>query len=557
MKSVNIPRELEKDVKRYIQLMVAPTKDMIAIEVSLNSLLAKTSSKKHPEFYATILFEFGTFLLETTNDSEVDKLEKAVLYLKKAKKLRKYEKASEELSLINIQLGKLYLRLSSVAINSDSYLKSAIGTLQSANQYYQGLGELKSRSKKEVMNIQNFLGDAYLKLYSKSEITYAEKAITSYEEALQVSENINSPKEKMDIQNKLADLLLELGQLGFNKKDNIKRAVDLYEQILDNNDWESKYLQFANINSNLGTSYLELDEFYPKTLQTKALKSLNKALDIYTPTKTPTQYIKTTISLARLYRMSHDEVKINKATYILERLALFAKDKSAYDLGLVQINLALTHIQYSELPNSNRLLYLGEALRLYKLALSIYTFQEYPREYATTNIALGNLYYDIGEKKHNNYLLDAFMSYLNVLQVFSRKNIYLSPPDVLDLVVKLMIVTMIHVQKFMSSPEFGQQNLQIVNEFLLKIDLLFEDGETEIVEISKFFLLFFKENLNMILKTFDVKDKLKVNITNGVDLLIHKLQTIEFNEIDLDNLQYKLADNIGWLFQSPKSEKAN
>ncbi|MBI1278682.1 MAG: TIR domain-containing protein [Anaerolineaceae bacterium] len=203
------------------------------------------------------------------------------------------------------------------------------------------------------------------------------------------------------VQNSLGVLYQE-HPLG-DKSENLKRAVQAYEAVLQHYTPEAAPLDYATIQNNLGTAYSELAEVSEREANLKrAVQAYEAALQHYTPEAAPLDYAMTQSNLGTAYRdlaqLSESEANLKRALAAYQAALVYGTPEAApLDYATTQNNLGIAYRNLSEFEDQEA--NLKRALAAYQAALVYRTPEAAPLAYAMTRRNLGNAYEDLEDLK--------------------------------------------------------------------------------------------------------------------------------------------------------------
>lgn len=213
------------------------------------------------------------------------------------------------------------------------------------------------------------------------------------DEARENAENLGDAVLDARILHNEGDYYYELAQQR-RKEENLKYAIESYEEALEVRTLELDPLGFAMTNVNLGNAYQDLAHIRDVEANLEnAVVSYEKALEVYTADKHPFDYAGTMNNLANTYLYLADvkepETNLQKAITAYEKvLDIKTADKYPLFYAVTQNNLGGAYKRLAEVIKEDKgiekeivLSSLIKAVAAYEKALTIYTTESYGHEH--------------------------------------------------------------------------------------------------------------------------------------------------------------------------------
>ena len=250
----------------------------------------------------------------------------------------------------------------------------------------------KDREKLGAINLQ--IGNCYY------ELRHFMKAAEFYGVALTEARRANDRKgEASALCNIATTYLKRPSSDGLARGNNVRQAVEKYQQVLIIFQKDEYPVEYAMTQSNLGNAYRDLPSATAEERGEnvrKAIQCYQNALEIYKKDEYPVEYAGTQSNLGGAYRNLPSATaeergeNLRKAIqYCQNALEIYKKDEYPVEYAGTQNNLGNT---YRDLPSATaeeRGENLRKAIQCYQNALEIYRKDEYPQSYCITSVNLG------------------------------------------------------------------------------------------------------------------------------------------------------------------------
>jgi tetratricopeptide (TPR) repeat protein len=232
-----------------------------------------------------------------------------------------------------------------------------------------------------------------------------QRAIKISEESLQLSPP--GSREWAKAQN---DLGVEWDRLPTgNRAENVKKAIAAYEAALTVRTKEIRPDDWAKTQYNLSLAWRELPTGNRAENLNKAIAALEAALTVHTKEAFPVQWVKSQNSLSLLLcdLPTGDKAEnLKKAIAALEAaLTVCTKQAHPAEWAMTQLNLgaAWSHLAWLHLPTGNEADNLRKEIAAYEAALTVYTKETDPADWALTQNNLGRAWEQLptGNKAEN------------------------------------------------------------------------------------------------------------------------------------------------------------
>jgi CHAT domain-containing protein len=283
---------------------------------------------------------------------------------------------------------------------------------------------LATGNKPGYVAAQNSLGLAYTQLPTDARGENFKKAISCYQNALQVRTEKDFPRDFALTQNSLGVAYAQLptGDRG----ENLKNAISCYQNALRVYTERDFPQYFAMAQNYLGLAYLAYADL-PTGDRGENLKNafacFQNALRIYTEKDFPQDFagIQNNFALAYIQLPTGDreENLKNAISCCHNALRVYLEKDSPYEYAATQNTIGNAHFQ---LPTGEREENLKNAISYYQNALRVYTLNAFPHEYARTQNNLGTAYSKLLTGDRGENLKNAISCYQNALQVYGEKN---------------------------------------------------------------------------------------------------------------------------------------
>lgn len=247
-----------------------------------------------------------------------------------------------------------------------------------------------------------------------------ELSIAAFEIALRVYTLKAYPQQWATIQNNLGSAYLD--RIEGEKAENIEKSIAAYNLALQVHTFEEYPLNWAMIQYNLTNSYFERILGDKQDNLEQAIAASKYALQFYTYENYPLDWAKTQNNLGNVYleRIRDDRADNIEQAIIAYQLALKVRTCKAFPQkwAMTQKNLADA---FSKRIRGDKADNLEQAINTIKTVLQVYTRERFPIEWAGTHNSLGNAYIERirGDKADNIEL--AIAAFQCALQVRTRK----------------------------------------------------------------------------------------------------------------------------------------
>lgn len=274
-----------------------------------------------------------------------------------------------------------------------------------------------ARISSEWAEAQFKLGITYEKRIYGTRKQNLESAIEAYEKALQVYERTTSPEKWALIQIYLGGVYHR--RLYGNNADNLEKSFEFYQAALEIFTQESHPEEWAIIQANLGSLYP--DRIYGDFLERTelAISCCKKALLVFDQTNFPDYWAKTQCILGEVYRERIIEDVDNYQLSIdafESALKVYTYDEYPYNWADCKIALGLVYYDLERYDDS---------IQAYQSALQVYSYENSPEKWASIQDGLGGVYFSVAPsygEKNIEYLEKAISAYKAALQVRTTEN---------------------------------------------------------------------------------------------------------------------------------------
>ncbi|MDZ8242322.1 MAG: CHAT domain-containing tetratricopeptide repeat protein [Nostoc sp. ChiQUE01a] len=247
-----------------------------------------------------------------------------------------------------------------------------------------------------------------------------ELSIAAFEIALRVYTLKAYPQQWATIQNNLGSAYLD--RIEGEKAENIEKSIAAYNLALQVHTFEEYPLNWAMIQYNLAKSYFERIIGDKEDNLDKAIAASKYALKFYTYENYPLDWAKTQNNLGSAYleRIRDDRADNIEKAITAYQLALQVRTCKAFPVqwAMTQKNLADA---FSKRIRGEKADNLEQAINTIKTVLQVYTRERFPLEWAATHNSLGSAYIERiqGDKADNIEL--AIAAFQCALQVRTQK----------------------------------------------------------------------------------------------------------------------------------------
>lgn len=537
MKPISIPSIVSQDIQEFMR-SAQSTDPRVRQEVPniLKRILSKINRSKYPDFYATILFELGTYLLESSNGSAAV-LRDAISRLEESRQIRAKEKNTEEFALVNLQLGRAYLQL--VTSGRLENLPKAIASLNIALDFYNGSSG-GNRGKRELARINVLLGDAYTKLPTKNVLEDLRSASVYYSTARGLYNRSTETSDYIAVTLKLADTLTNITLSGGNQVTYTNQSIELYKELLATVSERSSPQLYATVAANLGSAYLEIQE---GENHDQAIVLLDTARRLFGSLNNPIQVATATLNLGRAYVIKGDSASLDRAIGLfVDASAVFQEHQSWVDYALTNINLGLALKKKRwNMPEEGDA-HLNDAVKAFNAALAVYNPMKQPGQHISTRMIIGNTYLEEAQAGKYDLLPEAFLQYMEALTVYNKHQISLSYPIIAQTLTGLSQSVLVALYGLFSTKEdsITVEVKRSIHTLLMYTRSLInnEDAFNSIVSATSYLYEFLKMRMDIASLVFSVKREHQDGVSSIISSVLSTTQAIK--EISSD-IQYSEA----------------
>ncbi|MBD2514711.1 CHAT domain-containing protein [Nostoc sp. FACHB-973] len=270
---------------------------------------------------------------------------------------------------------------------------------------------------KEWADIQNNLGAAYLGRICGDREENIEMAISYFEAALEVRTYQDMPILWVETQQNLGEAYYQ--KFNGGSANSLEAAIRCFERTLAIYTLEGSPEDWANIQSRLGAAYFYRIKGDRAENPEIAIRHLKAALNVYTQPAFPREWADVQISLGIVYadrvRGERAENLENAIQFYLAALKVYDQQMFPQDWAMVQNHLGLSYlnrIQGKKFQN------LATAMDYFKEALEVYTQQAFPTQWAMVQNHLGLSYLSLGLAYIDYYVIagtESFEKAINCL----------------------------------------------------------------------------------------------------------------------------------------------
>ena len=266
--------------------------------------------------------------------------------------------------------------------------------------------------------LNNNLGNAYSELTTGDPQENIKAAIDCFEQALAIFTPEAVPYAWASIQNNLATVYkVKPGDDG----QNIRPAIVCWEKAMSIFQKAVYPLEWANVQRNLGIAYKDLNTGDPVENLNRARDYLLSTLEIFTPDQHPVLWAEVQNTLGNVFfRLTTGNTSENlKRAIACFEAALAIRTLETYPAQFAATMVNLGNVWLS-LSTGDRAENLYKAIDYYEAALAVYSSQDFPELYAQTqtNLAAAYLHMPSGDRAQN--LQKAEQSLRIALGVFTQ-----------------------------------------------------------------------------------------------------------------------------------------
>lgn len=279
--------------------------------------------------------------------------------------------------------------------------------LQKAVQSFKDLLELINVNSQpfDYAQYQTGLGDSYT-FWAEldDDPVNLNRAIETYETILKIYTPDLFPLEHSKTLVKIGGTCREFARVQ-NKEGNLTKAINHFQNALKYCPLDKYPLDNAAINQELGYTLLEMAELNPKNHYVTAAQALESAVKVFTFENHPRKYAEIQITLGHcylnIYRMEGADQNLSKARNNFETALLFYNfEHFPYHFASIMNDIGITLDMMAKAVKAidfqNQSVYLKyvadrvvNTIGAYEAALSVFTFTDYPEDYAQVQFNLG------------------------------------------------------------------------------------------------------------------------------------------------------------------------
>jgi CHAT domain-containing protein/TPR repeat protein len=365
-------RQLDAQMKQQPRVAVA-------LIQHYRKILARLPQDTYPEFHAFFQAQLGVAFFFLPEGNPASNFKQAIACYQQALHFFTPKTDPNLYATVQSYMGNAYSSL--LSENREANLKRAMAAYEEAAHYWKPKDDPDGYA-----HIQYSLGQIYFDLPTKDREANLKRAIACGQEAVRFTK----PEGREYI---LLQILLGNAHthLQINPIENLKRALDFFQEALRLISQETMPLDYANAQLNLGVActLLFLRKHTNADLE-RALACYQEAAMFFTPENGPNEYAKIQTNLGILYnlRLSGDRaVNLKQAITCFEAALQFWKPQNApIDYAITRMNLGTTCMN---LPTRRSGENFKQALNSYEKALPFLSSREMPREYARLQMNLG------------------------------------------------------------------------------------------------------------------------------------------------------------------------
>jgi tetratricopeptide (TPR) repeat protein len=410
------------------------SKILAATHLDLGKIYLDTASHAHPELYLPKAVHSFTETIHIYNDRQspvqyaIAQSNLADAYYMLAKvdngSLSEPEQI-ENMKLAQAALAETVRILSSdkgsVAFRQNQYRLANISLelanlnrqkepLQKAIQSFKDLLELIDVNSNpfDYAQYQTGLGDSYaLGAGLEDDPASLSHAIETYEAVLKVYTPDLFPLEHAKIITKIGGAYREFARVQ-NKEGNLTKAISHFQNAVKYCPSDKYPLDSASIYQKLGNTLLEMAEISPKNHYSMAAQALESAVKVFTFENDPENHAEIQITLGHcylnIYRIGGADLHLSKARNAFEAaLKYFSFEHFPYHFASIMNDIGITLDMMAKgvkaIEFQNQTSYqkyvadrIANTIGAYEAALSVFTFADYPEDYAQVQFNLGLTY---------------------------------------------------------------------------------------------------------------------------------------------------------------------
>ncbi|MCT7955277.1 tetratricopeptide repeat protein [Laspinema palackyanum] len=397
----------------------------MAIAAYKSALIVRTP-EKYPEDWADTQYNIGFTYINRIQGEKADNIEKAIIAYENA--LEIYIK---KVFPPGDNSAKSYFDLDSQAIIEDNYnsRKSALvisdGDSESHDYNYW---------VNQCVSLQMNLARSYVNRIKGDKSENLGKAIDYHKASLKLRPREAFPEEWAEI--KLLLGLVYTDQIVTNQDQRfLSEAIRCYQGALEIRTLEKVPEQWAEIQFFIGEYYYYSD---PRNLKYReqAIIAYEAALTVYSPENNPQRWADIQSSLGIIYTNTSiilvgkaDNIDtigedIEKAiSYNQLALTVYTKEKFPKQWAEVQLSLG---VAYGHRPKGDGFDNYKKSLAAYQAALSVYNKHDFPEQWAKCNLNFSSLYLSVKnwfrEKENAENIEKAIAAIESALEVFDQEN---------------------------------------------------------------------------------------------------------------------------------------
>ncbi len=300
---------------------------------------------------------------------------------------------------------------------------------------------------REFAEMQRNRGHAYGLLRVGDRQANLRRAIACYEKALRVYTREDFPEEWADLQYDLADAHHNLP--GDDRQANLQDAIACYEKALQV--YTPKGEVWAMTQRRLGDAYRELPSGDRQANLEKAIRFYQAALEVYTPSDFPAVWAMLQFCLAEAFQdlpqVDRQSNLRSASTHFQSALQVYTRKAFPGEWAMTQRRLGdlSASLRYEDRPfpagpflsrdEHNPYAYseatpdqdrpppnIRDAIFYFQAALQVYTREDYPLAWASTQFALGNAFRAAAGSDRQANLEQAMSCYQGVLLVYTLES---------------------------------------------------------------------------------------------------------------------------------------
>lgn len=396
------------------------------------------NEREHPLQYAITQANLGDAYYrmakvekESLSDSErIQNMELAQTSLGEAVRISGSDKGSSAYRQNRYKLANISLDIAKLSRQKEP--------LQNAIQSFKELLELTDVNSEpfDYAQYQTGLGDSYTFWAElEDDPVNLNRAIETYETILKVYTPDLFPLEHFKTLVKIGGTCREFAKVQ-NKEGNLAKAINHFQNALKYCPLDKYPLDNAAINQELGYTLLEVAELNPKNHFSSAAQALESAVKVFTFENYPQKYAEIQITLGHcylnIYRMEGTDLNLSKARNAFETaLNYYTFEQFPYHFASIMNDIGITLDMMAKTVKAidfqNQSVYLKyvadrivNTIGAYEAALTIFTFTDYPEDYAQVQFNLGLTYsFWAGIQNKSENATKAVRAFDEALKVYS------------------------------------------------------------------------------------------------------------------------------------------